>query len=764
MSLAPALRQLVAAHWPLPAICAVLLLAGTLVFDDYSSWGDEPIQRRIGNAALDYLAGDGERAFDQLWTASDRYYGVALEAPLALVERILGLRDTRDIAFSRHLLSHLFFLAGGVGCYLLAWRLSNSRALALIATALFLLHPRIYAHSFFNSKDVPFLAMFMVSLYLTHRAFRRDTLAAFLLCGAGVGLLVNLRIMGIVLFAAVLVLRALDLPFASSRQDRARILLTGGAFALAAMLTFHASMPVLWTDPFGRFAEMVRVFASHPLEAFNLFQGELLYSPNGPPLDYVSVWVGITTPPATLLLALAGAISLARHGIRQPRDILRNGPLRFGLLLLALPVGTVAAVVVLESNVYQGWRQLFFLYAPLLLLAVIGLHRLTSLSGRWPRSGAYALAGAAAAVAVVSMVRIHPYQHGYFNALTDRTTPGGLASRYDAIYQGLSFRYLLENALDDYPSGVLFVGASSRISSETLPRDDRDRIVFTRDFRSGERNLHDIRSREFRIRDIPRVCSRSRYEERLYASTLRCLIDPAAYFGSIRREALATEPLSRSRFDAYRVGDVMVYVRDGCAPSDISLRFWLRVHPVNPANLPLYLWAFPNHRWEYGFETRDFAFANHGVRIDGNCIAVAPLPDYPIARIRTGQYTPEHAETVRHTVAATAPLVHARFDIHLRADPRALTYVRDDCSAEDATARFFIHLFPNDASALPEHRRGHGFDNFNFSLGGYGARTHGGACVATVPLPRYPIASVETGQFSDHERLWAVEFAWPRGE
>ena len=151
----------------------------------------------------------------------DRYYGAAFEAPLALLlERIIGMEDSRDILLGRYLLTHLVFLAGGVFCYLLVLRMFNSRPLALVALVLFLLHPRIYAHSFFNSKDVPFLAMFMIALWLVHRAFRHDTLGAFVLCGAGVGLLVNLRIMGVILFAAVLALRALDLGGGGGGQVR----------------------------------------------------------------------------------------------------------------------------------------------------------------------------------------------------------------------------------------------------------------------------------------------------------------------------------------------------------------------------------------------------------------------------------------------------------------------------------------------------------------------------------------------------------------
>ena len=87
----------------------------------------------------------------------------------------------------RHFLTHLFFLAGGWCCAWLTFRRYGSRGLALCALGLFLLHPRLYAHSFFNSKDLPFLSLCMMALCLMHRAFRKDTLAAFALCARASG-------------------------------------------------------------------------------------------------------------------------------------------------------------------------------------------------------------------------------------------------------------------------------------------------------------------------------------------------------------------------------------------------------------------------------------------------------------------------------------------------------------------------------------------------------------------------------------------------
>ncbi len=764
MSVARRLRR----HWALAAVCAAFLLAGALTLDDYGGSLDMGHQRAIGIAALDYLAGDGERAFEQLGNRWDRYYGAIFEAPLILAERLFALEDRRDVAVSRHLLTHLLFLFGGVACYLLVLRLFGSRALAFAAAVLFLLHPRIYAHSFFNTKDVPFLAVFMVSLYLTHRAFRRDTLGAFLLCGAGVGLLVNLRVMGLVLFAAVLALRALDLSFASSRGERKRVLLAGGGFALAAMLAYYASLPALWTDPIGQFAEVFEVFSSIPYQGVELFRGEWRYTPDGSPLDYTPMWVAITTPPATLALAALGAIALVWGALRRPLGALRNGPTRFGLLLAILPVATVGVVVILESNVYGSWRQLYFLYAPLLLLAAFGLRWLVSFRhGRWPRVAAYALAGGAITVTVVSLARIHPNEQLYFTLLTDRTTPERLNSRYGPFTQGHLY---VAHILGDYPSGALPARFQADWRLRELPSDTRERFIDTRDFRSGVPQFYELHETQ--------ACPPSAlYVSRIYAVTLQCIVDPVAWFGGLREEALATDPLGRSRFDAYRVGDMMIYVRDGCSREDRHTRFFLYVHPIDYADLmtdvppdaKLTGWGLRLVNWRFhagfAFERLDFDFNLHGVRIDGDCVAAVPLPAWPIARIETGQYTPDWAVAARRAVADAEPAASSAFDLWL--DGRVLTYVRDGCSAEDADQRFFLHVHPADGGDLPPWRAEHGFENLDFDFRTRGAFTEDGACVAVARLPAWPIASVHTGQFVTgggwdsrwRTARWAVRFA-----
>ena len=732
--------------------CALFLLAGVLVLDDYGVSWDEQIQRRIAIINLDYIQGNN----DVLLTHWNRYYGVVFEAPLLLVERALGLADSRDIHLLRHILTHLFFILGGFFCYRLAYRLFDNRLIAIFALLLYLLHPRLYAHSFFNSKDVPFFSMFVIALYLAERAFRRDTVGAFILCGIGIGLLTNIRIMGVMLFPAVLAMRGLDLGLAANGAERRRIMLTGGGFILAAAAALYATWPYLWGDPWGHFVESFLRFSDYENEVEQLFRGQWV-SEEVPP-DYLPVWFALTTPPVVVLLGLVGALALA---CRDIGSIFGNTRLRFGLLLLAGFMLPAIVVFLLESSIYGGWRHLYFIYAPGCLLAAWGLGwLLRSLrSGYW-RAGVVGLAGGGALLTALQMVQIHPYQQLYFNFLVDRETPEYLADRYDLDYWGLSPYEGLQYLLMAYPEGPILVDWRQVGDREMLPAADRERIVI-KSPDEAEFYIGFERERTFDdggLRPWPEAVL---YTRQIYNNTILVV----ARYADIRRQwereyqsVKTGELLASSKFDLYRKGKVLTYVKEPCEYSDREGRFYLDVLPRTAADLPL-------RRQQQGFEDRGFSFYWHGHWFNGKCAIPTALPDYPVAEFRTGQskdgprkgweiridlrvpeYRVEYA-----AVTDTVPLIRSGFNVY-RQDNQ-LIYTKEPCAAADTTGRFALHLWTVRFEDLPAERRRYGFDNLDFSFEQYGVRFDD-KCLIRVPLPDYLLTGVETGQSDATGKIW----------
>ena len=247
---------------------------------------------------------------------------------------------------------------------------------------MFVLHPRLYAHSFFNSKDVPFLAMFMVALFLLHRAFLHRTVGAYALCGAAAGVLAGIRMPGVMLLLAVPALCAIDLVAdrVQGRRTEKKELLAGPAFVAAGLFALFATSPYLWGDPLDRIVASLDRFAdfvAYDYGESELFQGEWFVAADLP-ARYFPTWFTITTPPSTLLLGIIGACAVAWRSLARPRNALSDPNLRFGVVLLACFALPAIAVVALGVTLYNGWRHLYFLYAPFAVLAIFGLHWLAA--------------------------------------------------------------------------------------------------------------------------------------------------------------------------------------------------------------------------------------------------------------------------------------------------------------------------------------------------------------------------------------------------
>ena len=758
------------------ALCTLFAVAGVAVLDDYGMPGDEVTHRRMAIANADYIA---TGATDGLYHRDHRYYGVAFDMPLLLTERALGLQDSRDIYLTRHLLMHLFFIAGGFAGAMLAYRTLGSRWVALLAMLMFLLHPRLYAHSFFNVKDIPFAAMLLIALYLTHRAFRRDTLGAFLMCGIVVGLAINMRPFALMLPPMILAMRGLDL-WQAGREERKRILLTSAAILAAALATAYITHPYYWENPL-RFIEVIRALSQHPTIIPNLFMGEI-YRADALPWNYIPVWFAITAPPVALALGVIGCAAVCWQGIARPLAALRGREIRFRILLLACIISPVAVAIILQSTIYHDWRQMYFLWGPFCLLAAVGLHRITNIRmgmgsskvgtrlphwvrGRGPqRTLAYGAAGAGLITTLTAMAALHPNQNVYFNALVDTNTPSALAKQYDMDYFLIVYRQSIEHLLARHPDDTLRVWPGKK-SLQILPQSDRERILVPRQAHTADYILYPTSGLPSRLNlpEEPAI-----HSVRAYGSGIAFILDTGSesyrdYYRAAYADVEANGTLlARSGFDIYIHNGALHYLKENCesllADPNANIKMFLHIFPADLANL-----SADRRALDINFENWDFWITDSIVLFDGKCIhRQTRLPDYPVARIRTGQKSAAdggaewlmdidlaaHAavQAVYESIAAGdygQPVARSDFDVYMRGN--TLAYLKENCAAGDVDARFFLHIIPADLADLPADWRERGFDNLDFQFADHGAYA-GDKCVAERELPDYPIARIKTGQ------------------
>ena len=120
--------------------------------------------------------------------------------------------------------------------------------------------------------------------------------------------------------------------------------------------------------------------------------------------------------------------------------------------------------------------------------------------------------------------------------------------------------------------------------------------------------------------------------ERRDGIVFRATGDGANVWRDLARVLAGETPAASAFFPVYLVDGALVYDRSPCAPADTRMPVFLHVVPADTDDLPA-------DRRAYGFDSLDFRFSDSGARFDGRCMARAELPDYDIARVRTGQFS-----------------------------------------------------------------------------------------------------------------------------
>ena len=530
----------------------------------------------------------------------------------------------------------------------------------------------------------------------------------------------------------------------------------------------YAAWPLLWRDP-SELAEAVRVLSRHPAIIADLFRGELVEWPNIP-WDYIPAWILITTPPIALALAALGIAAVAaRVRAADWRDTLGDSTARFGLLTAACLILPVAAAIALNSNLYNGWRQMYFLHAPMSVLAAFGLRcaaAAISKPRRLLRAAALAIAALGIALVVVQMVRIHHYQNDYFNFLANKT---GVSERWMMDYWNVSHKAALERMLILQPAGRVsvnpcepgerFYRAHDILRNFALiPREDRMRMSvneFSPDFCIAREAVEN-----------------AAWTREVYGETILSLVDmrdaARADYAAAYAAAKSAKPDYEAHFDVYAVDGMLIYLREPCAEGDERGTFKARAHPFHPDETRRYA-------LEDGFDKVSFGFRRYGGIIGDACLMALRMPDYPIESV-TIAYRPRGSERdtwsadilvndhikAYETAMSALPFARSGYDIY--ADGGALIYLKPQCAEDDIRARFFLSVFPSDPADLPQERRDAGLrhEPLNFNFHQYGAAFDGKCVIIRRDLPDYPIDSIETDQWIAGERgLWRAEFAPP---
>lgn len=445
----------------------VFLIIGINSYKDFGISWDEVVQRKTGEISYNYIVNNDTALFN--WC--DRDYGVAFELPLIVAEKQLSQSDEKSIYQLRHLLTYLFFLVGALFFYWLLYSVFKNKMLSLVGLLLYLLHPRILADSFYNTKDIPFLSMYSICLYWTNKAFKEQKLLSFFVLSILIGLLINIRLMGILLFAIILIYLLIDMGINIYKKNGQTLKCLKAIFIFVTFstLTLYLSWPILWTKPIDNF-----LFAWNSMSQYkwdgNVLLGGQLYKASQLPWFYIPYWFSATTPMFSLFLGLLGSISIIISVLKSKLSLLFvDGEYRIVFIALGSFMLPIIAVIVLHSCMYDAWRQVFFIYPSFVILGIYFLEKSSSLLNK---KIIYGISIILTSTIAVEIYQMFPLSNVYFNNLVSRKD-NNIRKNYELDYWGLSYKKCLEYILQNDPSKEI------SINGNTLPCATNLRILFS---------------------------------------------------------------------------------------------------------------------------------------------------------------------------------------------------------------------------------------------------------------------------------------------
>ena len=451
----------------------VTFILGIIVYKDYGMGWDERWQRAPALLSWDYIF-SGKM---DLFTTDSDGHGAGFELLLLMFEKWMKFTDTRDIYMMRHIVTHVVFLLSSFAGYVLVYRLFRDKWIASLGFLMFTFAPRLYAHSYFNSKDIPFMCMVLAGLAFAQIAFDKKKWWWFLLAGVAFGYGTGIRIMGILYGLLMGLLLLTDLIMELKEKEKpVKTIIQMAVFSAAFCLVLYLSWPYLYRNPIAKFKESFTAMAHFKFLGSVLFQGQFIPAPDLP-WTYFPTWFIITTPVLWLMAGFTGLLWVITDFARKPKAYLKNGAERNILFYVLCFMGPIIAVIGMRSVIYDGWRHLYFVYPPFVLLGLYAINRLYVTKLKMVIVGT---CGLQLLLIANFMALNHPHEQVYFNSLVKQDAEY-LRANYEMEYWGCSFKQALGQLAEADASPVIKISANFltplRNNVMMLPREIRKRFL-----------------------------------------------------------------------------------------------------------------------------------------------------------------------------------------------------------------------------------------------------------------------------------------------
>ncbi len=454
------------------------------IFQDFGFPNDEEISRNNGLIAYNYILDIFNLHFltpysnvPEFENYYDKDYGVIFELLLVIIEKIFSLSSYKEIYLTRHLFVSLFFFIGSIYFYL-TLRKFFSKEISLLGTIIFVTHPRIFAQSFYNSKDIIFLVFFCISNYYFINFFSKQNIRNIFFLSLSIAITISIRPMGIllpILFIFFFILTNLD------KYKLKNFSLIIIFFFLTFFFTF-LFWPYLWDNP-ANLINSLKTMSKFRFIGEVFFNGEY-YIAKYMPWYYIPANILITTPLFVVVLFLIGSIVISKKLLlnllyleSEKENIWNDNVELFLFYSLIIIFLTIILIIELSATVYTGWRQVYYIYPSIIFISVYGIKVLFE-KLKFKKFVNFLLI-LLICLNLIWMIKNHPYQYTYFNSLIKKNNLRNFELDYYGVSNLDTLKKLIKINNQNVSTIYIFSVTPYHLSLNLLNDNDRKKILFT---------------------------------------------------------------------------------------------------------------------------------------------------------------------------------------------------------------------------------------------------------------------------------------------
>lgn len=484
----------------------IIFLIGITVYKDYGLTIDDQIYWNTGEFYYEYIKilftvdnigivnDDIERLSQEITGYQIPYVApILFELPLVALTKFFNINNSKEVYELCHLANFLIFFVSLIAFFKFVQTNQKSIIYSIIAVTMLFLSPRFFAESFYNSRDIFFLSLFIFYLHALQNFIHQQNFKTSLYLSFTSSLLIYAKIVGIipvVLFFFIYYLNSLNKK--NNNKNEIKFILF---IILMSMLFIYILWPYLWLDPLNNLIHSFKwsVEMQNDISILNFYFGEYILS-NNVSWHYRIVWFLITTPVIIVLFFLVGFFLLLKQIIEgfmkiklSTDDPWKNLDEMINQYLFFILISILFITIKFDTSQFGSWRHIYFLYPIVILFSLFGIRFITSLfKDKKYKNVIFSLF-------ILNFIYIihwnylnHPHQQVFFNFISKDYAKNNFDLDYWGLSNSHSIKYLLSNNVK-FPIKIGSVSFSTlKVNTLILKEEDKRKIIIVSDLNDAD--------------------------------------------------------------------------------------------------------------------------------------------------------------------------------------------------------------------------------------------------------------------------------------